>query len=148
MLENLARDLLESTEGLAEEEIRIEQSIRKADDSERPLHVRLFLFPMIVTNAKIVVCRFDPSLVNLEHGTLESNDADIFEVPFIRFRKSLATAFPEGPIFYHLEAANRARERTVLVANAAHLADVLKDWKMDRMPNSMFAIERLLRERP
>ncbi len=143
LLEAIARDLLEAMEGLAQQEINVEQSIRNNEEVEPGLHVQLFLFPVIVTNAKIVVCRFDPSRVTLEKGMLEENDADIFEVPMIRFRKSLATEFPEG-LFYGLDAANKKRERTVLVVNAGHLTDILKDWQMDRMPQRMFAIEKLL----
>lgn len=145
LLERLATGLLESTEGLAQEEISIEQTIRKADQSDRPLHVRLFLFPIIVTNAKIAVCRFDPSRVDLQEGMLYAGDAEIFEVPMIRFRKSLATPFPDG-VFYHLEAANKARERTVLVVNAEHLTDILTTWNMGRMPDRNYAIERLLQD--
>jgi hypothetical protein len=97
-----------------------------------------------VTNAKIIICRFDPERVGLDHGTLNAEDGEILEVPFIRFRKSLATGFPEG-VFYTLDGANRARERTILVVNATHLIDVLKEWKMDRLqPDGMYAIERLL----
>lgn len=142
LLEGLAKDLLRATEGLAQEEISAAQSVRKSEQRERPLHLRLFLFPVIVTNAKIAVCRFDPSRVGLEDGVLAEADADIFEVPFIRFRKSLATDFPEG-VFYHLEAANKARERTVLVVNADHLTEVLKDWQVGTMPNRGYAIQLL-----
>ena len=55
----------------------------------------------------------------------------------------VATKFPER-VFFGLEAANKKRERTVLVVNASHLTDILKDWQMDRMPERMFAIEKLL----
>lgn len=95
LLEALAKGLLEQVEGLAQEEISIQESI------DQP-HLRLFLFPMIVTNAKIVICRFDPVNVSLEQGVLQDEHADIFEVPFLRFRKSLATGFPKGRPFYTL----------------------------------------------
>ena len=67
LLEAVAKELLEATEGLAQGEIAIAQSIQ---ESQRRLYVRLFLFPMIVTNAKIAVCRFDPDRVDLERGCL------------------------------------------------------------------------------
>ena len=127
-----------STEALAQEEIPIEQSHRMGEE-HRPLHVRLSLFPVLVTNAKVVVCKFDPKSIKLEHGTLESSDAEIFEVSMLRFRKSLVTKFPDG-MFYTLEAANRACERTVLIINANHLIDTLKKWDMDRMPDRIFAV--------
>jgi hypothetical protein len=146
LLESLAKGLLDATEGLAQEEINIEQSIRATEERERPLHVRLFLFPLIVTNAKIAVCRFEPSRVDLTRGVLEQHDAEIFDVPMIRFRKSLATKFPEG-VFFHLEAANKARERTVLVVNADHLTDILQNWQVERLPGRNYAIESLLQAR-
>jgi hypothetical protein len=101
---------------------------------------------MIVTNARLLVCRFEPSRVDLKHGLLREDDTEIIEVPMIRFRKSLATEFPQGA-FYTLEGANRARERTVLVVNANHLLDTLKDWRMERMPDRQYAIERLMWDR-
>ena len=143
LLENLPKELLVATEGLAQEEVNLAHSILQTEDRERPLYLRLFLFPMIITNAKIAVCRFDPSRVTLANGTLQDTDADIFEVPMIRFRKSLETEFPKGA-YYHLEAANRARDRTVLIVNADHLTAILKEWQLDRMPNRRYAIEQLL----
>ena len=137
LLESLAKEVLESTEGLAQEELSAHKSIQHR-------HIRLFLFPMIVTNAKIAICRFDPSRIDLRDGTLGSGDAEILEVPFIRFRKSLATEFPDGA-FYTLEGASRARERTVFVVNASCLTDVLGKWDMKRMSDRMYAIERLVK---
>jgi hypothetical protein len=145
LLESLAKGLLDSTEGLAQEEVNMAESIRNSEQNPRGLYVRLFLFPMIITNAKIAVCRFNPSRVKLDHGMLEPDDAEIFEVPMIRFRKSLATDFPEG-VFYTLDGANKARERTVLVVNAEHLTDILQKWQMGTMPDRPYAIERLARK--
>lgn len=107
-------------------------------------HARLFIFPSIVTNAEIAVCRFDPTKIKITDGTLEAGDVEISTVPFIRFRKSLTTEFPQG-VFYHLEAANRARERTVFVVNSTSLSEFLKDWKMDALPDRDLAIKRLMR---
>jgi len=146
LLESLAKGLLKATEGLAQEEINIAQSLRTTEEPERPLHVRLFLFPMIVTNAKIAVCRFEPTQVDIEQGLLHEGDAEIFEVPMIRFRKSLATEFPTG-VFYHLEAANKARERSVLVVNANHLTETLETWQIERLPGRNYAIESLVQAR-
>jgi hypothetical protein len=98
---------------------------------------------MIVTNAKIIVCRFDPQNVKLDDGALDTNDAEVFEVPFIRFRKSLETEFPDGR-YFTLEAVNRARERTVLVVNASHVIEVLRNWTLAEMPGTAYAIKSLL----
>jgi len=138
ILESLATEVLDSIEGLAEEEVNIERSLGQ------PAHTRLFIFPAIVTNAEIAVCRFDPANIKITDGTLDAKDVEITTVPFIRFRKSLATNFPQG-MFYYLEAANKARERTVFVVNAASLPEFLKDWNMGPLPDRDYAIQRLSR---
>jgi hypothetical protein len=137
ILESLAAEALESIEGLAKEEVNIQKS------QEPPNHARLFIFPAIVTNAEIAVCRFDPASIKINDGTLDAGDVEISTVPFIRFRKSLATNFPQG-MFYYLDAANKARERTVFIVNAASLPEFLKNWDMGPI-HSMdgYAIQRL-----
>jgi hypothetical protein len=136
ILESHAADLLESIEGLAEEELNIEKSQRPAT------HLRLFIFPVIVTNAEIAVCRFDPRLIKIDDGTID--DCDISIVPFIRFRKSLATGFPQGT-FFDLESANRARERSIFVVNAARLSEFLSGWKVTPRPGEyQYAVQKLL----
>jgi hypothetical protein len=122
ILESLATEVLQSIEGLAHEELGIERS-------KGGQHSRLFIFPAIVTNANITVCRFNPELIKIKDGTLDTCNAEIETLPFIRFRKSMATAFPQGPV-KDLRAANRARQRTVFVVTATHIAQFLKDWRM------------------
>ena len=122
-MERLASEVIDSVEGLGEEEILIHQSQSHVD------RLLAFLFPVIVTNAEIAICSFNPSKVSILDGTLDASAATISTVPFIRFRKSLATAFPEG-IFSNLKEANEAREVTVFVVTASSLPSLLKDWKM------------------
>lgn len=110
----------------------------------QPAHARLFIFPAIVTNAEIAVCRFDPANIKITDGTLDVGDVEITTVPFIRFRKSLATSFPPG-MFYYLNAANKARERTVFVVNASSLPEFLKNWNVNPLPDRDYAIKRLSR---
>jgi hypothetical protein len=133
ILEALCGDVLESVEGLAQEEV----SIQKSQPTGRLLR---FIFPAIVTNAKIAVCQFKSSDVSLADGTLDLSNVKLDTVPFIRFRKSLATTFPEGT-FFHLKEAHRARERTVFIINAEGLPDFLKDFRMKEPPLG-FAIQR------
>ncbi len=136
ILESLSASLLESIEGLAQEEVNIERS------QTGSLHSRLFVFPAIVTNAEIAVCRFDPANIKINDGTLDTENMEVTKVPFIRFRKSLATNFPPG-VFYQLDEANRARERTVFVVNAASLPEFLKNWKMVPLFGGQYAVQRL-----
>jgi hypothetical protein len=67
-------------------------------------------------------------------------------VPFIRFRKSLATDFPEG-IQVKLESANKARERTLFIVNAASLPQFLKNWSILPLNYMGFATRRLSQRR-
>ncbi len=131
--------VLESIEGLAEEEMNIAKS--KGSNS----HTRLFIFPAIVTNAEIAVYRFDPANIKINDGTLDVGYLEIQIVPFIRFRKSLATGFPQGS-YSDLQLANRARERTVFVANAEYLNEFLKGRHLTPMDSFYgYAIQKLIR---
>lgn len=140
ILEGLAREVLTSIEGLAEEEVNLERSSSNS-------HKRLFIFPAIVTNAEIVVCRFDPSKISLFDGTFEAENVEMNTVPFVRFRKSLATEFPQGN-FYRLAQANKARERTVFVVNAESIQEFLTGWDLNPQGHRYeYAVQRLIRSR-
>jgi hypothetical protein len=43
-----------------------------------------------------------------------------------------------------LEAANKARERTVFVVNAASITEFLKGWKVRPKDGYQFAVDRLI----
>lgn len=123
ILESLATEVLESIEGIAQEEVNIARSKRGSN------HLRLYIFPVIVTNAEIIVCQFDPKQISIENGLLDKSSTLFETVPFVRFRKSLATSFPTGS-FNDLAAASRARERTIFVANASSLSQFLSNWEI------------------
>lgn len=134
LLESLCAEALESIDGLVQEEVNIGRSQKS---ETRPL----FLFPVIVTNAKIMVCQFHPSDVKITDGTLDMSKVKLDEIPFIRFRKSFSTAFPKEGKFFNLREANRARERSVFVVNAENLLEkFLKPWHVDSIK---FAIQDL-----
>lgn len=138
ILESLAREVLDSIEGLAEEEV----NISKSQLQSQPAHSKLFIFPAIVTNAELAVCQFDPAAIKITDGTLDENDVEITPVPFIRFRKSLATDFPRG-LYWDLNMANKARERTVFIVNSAHLPEFLKDWETGPLHDGKYAVQLL-----
>ena len=79
ILESLATEVLESIEGLAEEEVNMEKSL------DQPVHTRLFVFPAIVTNAEIVACRFDPAKIEIGDGTLKGQDVELTKVSIYPF---------------------------------------------------------------
>ena len=58
LLESRCEELLESVEGLTEEEVAKQRS-------QRIDHVHLFVFPAIVTDAKIMACQFKAKDVQL-----------------------------------------------------------------------------------
>lgn len=138
ILESLAAGVLDSIEGLAQEEVNIAKS------QSPPYRLRrLFIFPVIVTNAEIAVCRFDSGSIRIDDGTIDPVNVEFTAVPFIRFRKSLAKVFPYGS-FDDLQSANRARQRTVFVVNAASISEFLTGWDMhSKDPSEGFAIERI-----
>jgi hypothetical protein len=135
ILESLAVECLQSVSGLANEEVSVMSNGYRQ-------HLRLFILPVIVTNASLAVCRFDPGSIQIDDGTLDVSNTAIETVPFIRFRKSLATAMPQSS-FNDLKAANRARERTVFVVTAGHLSEFLKGWGIEALHQfNGFAIEQ------
>ena len=75
-----------------------------------------FFLPVIVTNAKLFVVKYDPSYVSLETGQFGTPDqADISAVDWVRFRKSF-TAY----------GGKDAGARTVFVVAAKSLVAFLR----------------------
>lgn len=140
MLERIADDLLPAVEGVGFEEMQI-----KVADKLSTGDWRLFL-PLIVTNATLFTATFDADKVSMASGRLADGACQFTPVPFVRFRKSLATHYP-GTGTRHgygntLGRASRAKERTVLVVNSAALADSLRLLQVP--PNSRAAFGQTL----
>ncbi len=130
MLENLASLLLSSMESFAGEEL----SLWLARISTE----RRYYVPVIVTNARLTICNFDVAAVSLEAGEIPEGDFE--EVPYIRFRKSLATTLSENSSAQTVSAANRDKNRTVFVVHSSNLAEFMTDWYLtlsggNRLPN-------------
>lgn len=150
ILESLGYEVIESVEGIAMEEIAIAKYNKTA-------HLRLFVFPAIVTNAEISVCRFNSDMVSLSNGTLEEKDVEITTVPFVRFRKSLETSFPYNDLseirksymfsnsnITNLRTASKDRERTIFVVNSKSLPEFLNNWILKPFDDfEGYAIQRL-----
>ena len=62
ILESLAVECLQSVEGLGNEEVNV-MSQGYAQ------HLRLFIVPVVVTNAALTICRFDPAAIRVEDGS-------------------------------------------------------------------------------
>jgi len=122
MLERISGILLRSTEQLANEEL----ALGRPSINGTP-HV---YYPMIITNAALQVCRFDPCDIDPLTGQLPEGEGEFESVPFIRFRKNLSTSssFQRAPS--DLKQANTEYERTVFVINIAELTNILTEWEV------------------
>ena len=120
MLENLSRSLLSSVERFAREEIDLWL--------QGNITGRRYYVPVIVTNARLSVCKFKLASVSLNEGNI--SDGDFEEVPYIRFTKSLTTAMSAGRPIRTIGEANLNRHRTVLVVQAARLIDLMTNWRL------------------
>jgi hypothetical protein len=121
MLERIAADVIEATEGLAYEEMNF---LEEAD-------VFRMYFNMVVTTAELQLCRFDPDKISLKDGKL--SDADFLSVPYLRFRKQLSVKkYPYSfvrQIGY--QGFLRAKENTVFIVNTNHFWEFLQAFEVD-----------------
>jgi hypothetical protein len=124
LLERVADDVLPAAEAVAVEEMKLKLAEGAAFGDWR-----LFL-PMIVTNATLYTGTFDAEKVSMANGRIDEGICKFTSVPFIRFRKSLATHFPRKDTYHSnrspLARASLLKERTILVVNSAALAESLK----------------------
>jgi hypothetical protein len=111
-LDRIASHLLQSCEGAMND-----WSIDQGED--------VACIPIIVTNASIHTCAFDPARINLADGNLPT-DAQFLQRPFVRFRKAFKHT---GGLDPHpaplLEAPSSDGARTVFVVEACHLVAFL-----------------------
>jgi hypothetical protein len=118
LLERLASKLTMAVEALAVAEAEL---VWHHSEDEW----RLYL-PVIITTAKLWVCRYLPDQINLATGTVSGSTFE--EVSAVRFRKALTTVGEEKsqPTLSKLSAV---QERTVLVVKSSAILEVLKDWR-------------------
>lgn len=121
MLERLGGLLLRSTESLAEEELRIGPPQQHGPDHR-------FYFPVIVTNAQMYACFYDPKSVDLATGELP--EGSFQELSFIRFRKGLSTRQAVASNVAGLRQANQEKERTLFIVRGVNLLEVLREWDL------------------
>lgn len=140
LLEAICAGLLESTEGLGDEEIRV------AAAQDPVGRHRAYYVPVIVTNARLLTCRFRSADVSAVDGTLDPEHCSFEDVPYVRFRKTLATSFPEGS-FSSLRATNSARERCVFVVNSGSFVSFLQSWSIDRAYESAIPYAKIWHQR-
>jgi hypothetical protein len=122
MLERVAADLVSATEAIALEE--------KDYQVQQGRAFRMY-FSVIVTTAKLNVCKFDPEQVSLIDGKVA--DQIFTEVPFVRFRKQLSNQTPHiSPNFRDgLNDLVRAKEHTVFVVNSEAVPEFLQGFDVN-----------------
>lgn len=130
MLERAAATVIASTEALAQEEA----NLLKEMSYER---LRIYI-SVIVTTAKLEVCKFDPKNIDLGKGMIET--AEWEQIPYIRFRKQLSP-HPKLPKIDDLsgefKALAKAKENTVLVIEAANFLSFLAKIEVDQRIGSV-----------
>jgi hypothetical protein len=84
--------------------------------------------PVIVTNAQLSVCDFDPAEVSIADGLLPG-EAAFDDVSVLRFTKNLSFDIDTSK-HETLTASNAAKDRTVFVINAMSFSGFLQqfDW--------------------
>lgn len=116
MLERVTGPLLRSTEVFAEQELGF--------GYDRTYGPAWIYIPVIITNAQLRICKFDPQEINI--GTGELPDADFEAVPMVRFRKALSTTMSAKITDQTIERVTIDQQRTVLVVNSESLNSVLR----------------------
>jgi len=135
MLERLSSLVLRSLESLANEEL----SYTNLANQNPYLY-----FPIIVTNATLHVCRFDPAKINISTGQIhEVDDVDFETVSCVRFRKSFSSTMMSSKSQRDLEATNRSNERTIFVINSEKLTETLRKWDIPYELNARWPWEGL-----
>lgn len=117
LLERTASKLVRSAEAISRDEFSLPRS---------PLptrQLRIYI-PVIVTNAQIQVCRFDPERIDLSSGLL--SEGNFQTVPFVRFRKTLSTGIvTQERDLIDIADLNGQMERTIFVINGSELNSFL-----------------------
>lgn len=119
-LERIAGELVSATEALAREE----RDLR----ANAPESCRLY-FNVLVTTAQLYFATFEKSHLKLEDGSL--SEAAFKRVPYLRVRKQFSmrpvTLTPAE--WRRQDDVDYRRENTILVVEAAHLLDFLREFK-------------------
>lgn len=122
LLERISAETLSAMEAIATEECDMLFSRRNGFR---------FYSAVIVTTARLITTLIDPANILLATG--EASEMHHQIVPWIRFRKQFSSdyAIAPGDDESDLRQLARAKEKTVFVVNAEHMAEFLKQWSID-----------------
>lgn len=118
LLERIGGELIASTEALAEEDINFR--VKQPPEFQ-------YYFNVIVTTADIKIANFDPNLISLADGTLDT--AEFTDVPYVRFRKQFSHRVLFGTDNSNFDIV-KEKENTVFVVQAKYLVSFLKEFEV------------------
>ena len=121
MLERVAAETAAAMEAIAIEEHPV--------ITKRGYGLRMYV-PVIVTTARLVSSRIDPTLVTLNNGEASAVEHEV--LPWIRFRKQFSSEYavkPREPEWDFSELA-AAKEKLVYVINVNFFAEFLEKWSV------------------
>ena len=120
MLERISSTLLRATESIAEEDFQYSH--------EMGCRGLQFYFPIIVTNATLLVSKIDSAKINLTTGKIEETEFE--EVSFIKFTKSMTSKIGSSHDPINISESEAESHRTVYIINSLKLKDILKSkWE-------------------
>lgn len=121
-LERISSELLSATNGIANQWTQSVKGLGTTD-------VHIFI-PMIVTNAKLYLCRFDASKTPIGIGQIARDGAKFELASVVRFRKSFGRGV--NTRVNEISDLNSINERSVLVVNSSELGRVLTEFNLIR----------------
>lgn len=128
MLERLCTHLIDSLECLLSQDLSLKQN------NINELLSELLFIPIIVTNANLVTCDFNPSMVNPSNGKLELENVKLEAVNYIKFKKTLSSQFKAYPTStnnqHELAMFNQTFERTVFIVKSTEIINFLRDLQI------------------
>ena len=122
MLDRLCADLTRSADALLEQQSGVGGGFHPSQS--------WVAIPVIITTARLHVCRFDPGAVSLCDGLLPASAADWQEVPAVRYRKSFTAISTKDATT--LNGLEKAAQRTVAIVTAFHLVDWLASFQLEK----------------
>ncbi len=131
LLERLADGLLQSINGVSDQEQKIFERYRRCS-------LRIYI-PVIVTAAELFVCYVDPTSEISIDGVL-AKSVTFESVDHIRFRKSLASKLNYREISHTLRGENLQKARSVWIFNANNLVESLRQLDLIRPTKRELAI--------
>lgn len=144
LLETIAGHLAKATEALAAEYVWLDKG--KTVSREDFVYV-----PLIITNASLATCYFDPAAVDLDEGELPSGSGEFEPCSMVKFRKSLSTSFPLNDPTSELHSISGTAypsfkfgpedERTVLIMNVGAFDSVWSELRVGKVDEDFYPWE-------